>query len=144
MASESKDLWQSYAAFELSQTGNDMVQRVNDVYASALSDSSRLSSVDKCSLWVEYEAFLHQHGPSMKSLRAVMKDEHSWRKDRSISRKRERTSSLNDVASVKKTQVVASVNSNVSYQQAAYSTVQTYSQPTASNPHYNYYYQQQY
>ena len=136
-------------AFEGYQTGNDMVERVQEVYSLALAESSKLTNTEKCELWVVYAEFMENYADNVADLRSVLKQEQTWRSSMQIHRKRKRSGSESSTVAAKQAKTETPVVQNYTYQQSSYPAQQQQHHAYHHHPQqqqqtygYGYYYQQ--
>ena len=138
LSGNSKKLWKAYAEFEGYQTGNDMVERVQEVYSLALAETTKLTNADKCEIWVTYAEFMENYADNIADLRSVLKREQTWRSSMQIHRKRKLSASETTPVAPKQAKVEAPVASQnyAHYQQPSY--------PVQQQQHHQAYHQQSY
>lgn len=81
-------LWLNYVHFERSVGGDDVVERVEAIYQSAVADASELSRDEKSDVWFQYVEFMEAHAPTATAVRAVLTNEAAWKRQHLLSRER--------------------------------------------------------
>lgn len=81
-------LWLNYIHFETNVGGEGLVERVEKLYQSAVSESTELSNDEKSDLWFQYAEFMEMYSDNVADVRAVFENEITWKRKNGMPRDR--------------------------------------------------------